>query len=100
MTATKTADAGERRRMCVACRRLQPLVRLLRVRRRESGGWSVAEDGYLPGRSAYVCRSEECIRQAIRGKRLARGLRCQPGAEQLAVLHLALLEAMAVGDDG
>ena len=59
-------------RMCVGCREMKPKKELIRVVRSAEGDVSMDATGKKPGRGAYVCRSAECLRRAIRQKQLER----------------------------
>jgi len=59
-------------RMCVGCREMKPKRELLRVVRGPEGDISFDLTGRKPGRGAYVCRSAECLLQAIKKKQLER----------------------------
>ena len=59
-------------RMCVGCREMKPKRELLRVVRSPEGEISFDLTGRKPGRGAYVCRSVECLNQAIKKKQLER----------------------------
>ena len=59
-------------RMCVGCREMKPKRELLRVVRSPEGEISFDLTGRKAGRGAYVCRSAECLSQAIRKKQLER----------------------------
>ena len=59
-------------RMCVGCREMKPKRELLRVVRSPEGEISFDMTGRKPGRGAYVCRSADCLQQAIRKKQLER----------------------------
>ena len=63
-------------RMCVGCREMKPKKELLRVVRSPEGSLSVDATGRKPGRGAYVCRSAECLKKAIRQKQLERAFEC------------------------
>ena len=64
-------------RMCVGCREMKPKKELIRVVRSAEGVVSMDATGKKPGRGAYVCRSAECLRRAIRQKQLERVLEVQ-----------------------
>ncbi len=64
-------------RTCVGCRTAGGKMALIRVVRTSTGEVVIDPTGKLPGRGAYVCPLPECLRQAIKGKRLARALRTQ-----------------------
>lgn len=64
-------------RMCVGCREMKPKRELIRVVRAPDGAVSLDPVGKKPGRGAYVCRSEECLKRAIKQKQLERQLEVQ-----------------------
>ena len=61
-------------RMCVGCREMKPKKELIRVVRSPEGVVSMDPVGKKPGRGAYVCRSEACLKRAIKQKQLERQL--------------------------
>ncbi len=84
-------------RMCVGCREMKPKKELLRVVRSPEGVVSIDVTGRKPGRGAYVCRSAECLKRAIKQRQLERAFECPLGEETHASLLQALndLEAQA-----
>lgn len=68
-------------RMCVGCREMKPKRELIRVVRAPDGTVSLDPVGKKPGRGAYVCRSEDCLKRAIKQKQLERQLEVQLTAE-------------------
>ncbi|HXG14864.1 MAG TPA: YlxR family protein [Calidithermus sp.] len=67
------------RRTCLGCRQVRPKAELVRLVRRPDG--TVRVDPRGPGRGAYVCPEEACIRQALKRGRLAQAFRepCEAG---------------------
>ena len=61
-------------RMCVGCREMKPKRELIRVVRSPEGEVSIDPVGKKPGRGAYVCRQEACLKRAIKQKQLERQL--------------------------
>ncbi len=61
-------------RMCVACRQMQPKKALLRVVRTPEGDVIVDATGRKNGRGAYLCRSMDCFRKAVKIRALERAL--------------------------
>ena len=59
-------------RMCTGCREHKPKKELIRVVRSPEGEVSVDLTGRKPGRGAYICRNEECLRKAQKSKQLER----------------------------
>jgi len=70
-------------RSCVGCRQVRPKRELVRVVRDPRGSVCLDETGKLPGRGAYLCRSEQCAERAIKQKKLGRALGVAVGAELL-----------------
>ena len=62
-------------RTCVGCRTTGGKKGLIRLVRSSAGEVAIDPTGKMPGRGAYICPTPECLRQAIKGKRLARALR-------------------------
>ncbi len=60
-------------RQCVGCREMKPKMELMRVVKSPENVISLDLKGKAPGRGAYVCRSQECLRRAIKSGALARG---------------------------
>ena len=56
-------------RMCIACREMKPKVEMTRVVRNAEGEISPDPTGKAPGRGAYICSSEDCLKKLM-GKRL------------------------------
>ena len=81
-------------RMCVGCREMKPKKELLRVVRSPEGSLSVDATGRKPGRGAYVCRSAECLKKAIRQKQLERAFDCalQDEVKEALMRELQALE--------
>lgn len=61
-------------RQCLGCREMKPKPELVRVVRSPEGSVSVDLRGKAPGRGAYVCRSADCLKKALRSKALSRSL--------------------------
>ncbi len=61
-------------RQCLGCREMKPKPELVRVVRSPEGTVSVDLRGKAPGRGAYVCRSAECLKKALKSKALSRSL--------------------------
>ena len=59
-------------RMWTGCREHKPKNELIRVVRSPEGEVSVDLTGRKPGRGAYICRKEECLRKAQKSKQLER----------------------------
>ena len=84
-------------RMCVGCREMKPKRELIRVVRAPDGAVSLDPVGKKPGRGAYVCRNENCLKRAIKQKQLERQLEVQLTEEVAAQLQETIA---ALPDDG
>ena len=83
-------------RQCTGCREMKPKRELLRVVRSPEGEVSIDFKGKKPGRGAYVCCSQECLKRSISSKSLERAF----GAPIPDEVFELLREQMEVGDDG
>ena len=70
-------------RRCIACKQLYDRSKLFRVIRDFRKG-VVLEKGI--GRSAYLCKRESCLSDALKKKRLQKALRCQ--------IHSSVVESL------
>lgn len=61
-------------RMCVGCREMKPKRELVRVAANSAGEVAVDPTGKAPGRGAYICRSAECLKRAVKSRALERAL--------------------------
>ena len=61
-------------RQCLGCREMKPKPELVRVVRSPEGEVSIDTKGKKPGRGAYVCRSADCLKKALRSNALGRSL--------------------------
>ena len=77
-------------RTCVACKTSGDKRNLLRVVRTPSGQIEVDRTGKTPGRGAYICASPECLRRAVKEKRLSRMLRAEIPEEAIRQLEEAM----------
>lgn len=62
-------------RMCSGCMARRAKSELVRIVRQSDGKAIVDEHHSLPGRGAYVCRNEECIRKAQKRNWFSRSLK-------------------------
>lgn len=61
-------------RKCLGCMQSYPKKELIRVVRTPEGEICVDLTGKKSGRGAYVCKSEACLKKAIKAKRLQTNL--------------------------
>ncbi len=82
-------------RQCLGCREMKPKAELVRVVRSPEGTVSVDLRGKVPGRGAYVCRSADCLKKALRSRAVGRAL----GVEIPPEIYDALAAQMEEPDD-
>ena len=82
-------------RQCIGCREQKPTTELIRVVRSPEGELSIDLRGKSPGRGAYLCRSGECLKRAVKSRALERAL-AVPVPDDVWARLTAELEA----DDG
>lgn len=83
-------------RQCVGCREMKPKKELIRVVKSPEGAISLDFRGKAPGRGAYVCPSETCLKRAIKSKALERAFETAIPQE----VYDGLVTAMEEGDHG
>ena len=81
-------------RQCLGCREMKPKAELVRVVRSPEGAVSLDLRGKAPGRGAYVCRSADCLKKALRSKAVSRSL----GVEIPPEIYDALTAQMEEAD--
>ena len=74
-------------RQCLGCREMKPKKELIRVVRSPDGLVSLDFKGKSPGRGAYVCKSADCLKKAVRSKALSRALETAIPDEVMAALQ-------------
>ncbi len=68
----KVKKTPERR--CTGCGEGKPKKELLRIVRSPEGEISIDPTGKRPGRGAYICKNEACLKNAKKTGRLGRSL--------------------------
>ena len=61
-------------RRCVGCNTTKPKQELIRVVRDPEGNVSIDFKGKKSGRGAYICPSVDCLKKAVKSKRLDNNL--------------------------
>ncbi len=61
-------------RVCIGCQERKPKKELVRIVRTPEGKVALDLTGKKPGRGAYICQLESCLKKAIKGKRLEKNL--------------------------
>jgi hypothetical protein len=62
-------------RQCIACRQEKAKNELVRVIRTPEGSVCIDETGRMNGRGAYICRSGDCYKKAVKTKAIERSLK-------------------------
>ena len=76
-------------RKCLGCMQSFPKTSLIRVVRSPEGEVTLDRTGKKSGRGAYVCPSTDCLKKAIKAKRLERALECSIPEDVLEDLEKA-----------
>ena len=74
-------------RQCLGCREMKPKRELIRAVRSPEGEVSLDFNGKKPGRGAYVCHSEGCLKRAIKSKALSRAFGVEIPQSIMEALH-------------
>lgn len=64
-------------RKCVGCNEMKDKRELVRIVKTPEDAILLDVTGRANGRGAYLCRSMECLRLALRNKGIERSLKCQ-----------------------
>lgn len=65
------------KRKCQGCFEIKDRCDLIKITKLKNGELLINPDSKELGRSAYVCKNEECIKTLIKKKRLKNALKCQ-----------------------
>jgi len=82
-------------RQCTGCREMKPKRELIRVVRSPENEIALDFKGKAQGRGAYVCRSQECLKKAIKSKALEKSLEVAIPEE----IYSQLKAQMEAGDE-
>jgi uncharacterized protein len=69
---------------------MRPKRELIRLAASQDGSIALDPTGKKPGRGAYVCRSHQCLEQALRGRKLDKGLKTRVNEQIIAALTAEL----------
>lgn len=73
-------------RKCVGCGEQKTKRELIRIVRSPEGEVSLDRTGKLPGRGAYICNEEACLKRAIKTNAVQRALQVELSQEQIKIL--------------
>lgn len=74
-------------RTCVVCHQKRRKRELVRVVRTPEGAVQIDPTGKMAGRGAYLCSERRCWEDAALQRAMARALKCQLSAGDMAVLE-------------
>lgn len=69
------ANKQKPERSCLGCGTAHEKSDLIRIVRTTEGNICIDRSGKLNGRGAYICKSAECLRKALKSKRIDRSLK-------------------------
>ena len=55
-------------RMCIACREMKPKKEMLRIVKNAEDSIFIDFKGKAPGRGAYICDNEQCVKDCFKRK--------------------------------
>ena len=74
-------------RKCLGCGEQKEKRELVRIVRDKDGELHVDPGGKAAGRGAYLCRSTDCLKKAVKSKRIEKSLETSVGEELLRRLE-------------
>jgi uncharacterized protein len=84
-------------RVCIGCQEKMAKKELVRIVRTPEGSIVLDLTGKKPGRGAYICPLQSCLKKAIKGKRLEKNLQ-MPVSPELVTALTAMLENEPEGE--
>lgn len=79
-------------RKCMGCMNSFPKNQLIRVVKTKEGEISLDTTGKKAGRGAYICKSADCLKKAIKQKRLEKCFECDIPEETVKNLEESILK--------
>jgi len=78
-------------RVCIGCQEKKPKKELVRIVRTPEGNVDLDLTGKKPGRGAYICPQQACLKNALKGRRLEKNLQLTVSKELVEAIS-AMLE--------
>lgn len=78
-------------RMCVGCQEMKPKKELIRIVRTPEETIEIDFTGKKNGRGAYICPNPECLKKAVKAKRLEKAFQQKIDPEVLNQLSERLV---------
>lgn len=79
-------------RMCTGCSQMKAKKELIRVVKNKDNEISIDLIGKKPGRGAYICKDINCLKEAVKTKRLEKNLEVKIGEDVYDRLKEEILE--------
>ncbi len=80
-------------RQCLGCREMKPKKELIRVVKAPDGSISIDTKGKKPGRGAYICYDQSCLKKAIKSKAIERAFSSPISTEIYSQLESELAQS-------
>lgn len=77
-------------RKCMGCMNSFPKMELVRIVKTKEGEISLDTTGKKSGRGAYICKSTDCLKKAVKAHRLEKSFECDIPEE----VYISLEEAL------
>ena len=87
-----TKEKKKPARLCVACREMREKNEFIRITKSKDGVISLDPTGKMPGRGAYICKSQDCFAKAKKSRALERAFSTKVADEIYDELSAALAE--------
>ncbi len=87
-------------RSCLGCRQGRDRDRLVRYVLSPTGELTPDIDGKLPGRGAYTCINQVCLRSALKQRQFSRAFKCEvavPSADQMVDQIAGIMQKRVLG---
>ena len=77
-------------RVCIGCQEKKPKKELVRIVRTPEGNVDLDLTGKKPGRGAYICPQQACLKNALKGRRLEKNLQLTVSKELVQAISAML----------
>lgn len=82
-------------RMCIGCREKKFKADLVRIVKTPEGEIKLDSSGKMNGRGVYVCKNEECLKEAFKKNKLNKSLKREMKEEEKEEIKEKCLELMS-----
>ncbi len=80
-------------RVCIGCQEKKPKKELIRIVKTPEETIEIDFKGKRSGRGTYICPNLECLKKAVKGKRIEKSLQRPVSPEIITELEKALTES-------